>query len=202
MPGRSGRAIPAALFGSISAGGQTCTNVRARSTFLFSERWKFVARLAVEPVRVEPQLAAVWQLVARKITRKRKGADFSSRLAVWKFADMIISFLCGDGAWEMGNERGGCLSPPQGRAGVFEVAVDDLATTVPFAHGCRLGAGAIAKLRPLRLRKKLVRVTEDGMEHARDRSFVAARRSFCQACVLHQCDVCNGRAIRQHLFAV
>ena len=36
----------------------------------------------------------------------------------------------------------------------------------------------------------------DGVEHTRDGSIVAARRSFRQASVLHQCPVCAGRAIR------
>ena len=159
---------------------------------------------AVELVRVGPQLAAVWQLVARKITRNTKKADFSSRRAVWKIADMILSCLCVDGAREMGNERGGCLSPPQGRAGVFEVAVDDLATTVPFCarmpswRRCNRKAAAASVAEEARPRGRI----EDGMEHARYCSIVAARRSFCEACVLHQCDVGNGRAIRQHLFAV
>ena len=38
--------------------------------------------------------------------------------------------------------------------------------------------------------------TADGTGHARYRSIVAARRSFREACVLHQCTVRDGRAIR------
>ena len=113
--------------------------------------------MVVEPVRVLPHLAAVWQLVARKITRKSNKADFTSRLAVWKFADMIISFSGGGVKSESENE-GERAAQKQESAGIFQVAVKDLATTTPSAHGCPLGAGDVATLRTLRLRKKLVRI--------------------------------------------
>ena len=130
----------------------------SRDTSLpFCKRWRLVETVEVAPVRVVPQLAAVWQLVAGKITRKRKAADFASRLVVWKLVDMINSYDRG-GCLAPPQDEGGCLSPPQGKSGVFQVAVKDLATTTPFTHSCPLGAGAVAKLRPLRLRNKLVRV--------------------------------------------
>ena len=48
----------------------------------FVRKWRVVETVAAQPVRVQPQLGAVWQLVAKKIARKRKNGDFSSRLVV------------------------------------------------------------------------------------------------------------------------
>ena len=127
----------------------------ARATNLpFYKLWRCVEALAVQPVHVE---SAVWQLVAKKITRQRKAANFAERLLVWSLADTINSYAT--------RAEGGCLSPPhwvRGRLecppGVFQVAVADLATAAPFPRGCSPSIGSVAKLRTPRLRKKLVRV--------------------------------------------
>ena len=107
----------------------------------FAKRWRAVDAVVVQPVRARPLWAGVWQLTARKIVCKRKKADFAARMTVWKFTDIIASFLEGGKRW----------------VGVFQVSVKDLDTTAPVAQGCFLGPGAVGRLRTPRLRKKLVR---------------------------------------------
>ena len=71
----------------------------ARATNLpFYKLWRCVEALAVQPVHVE---SAVWQLVAKKITRQRKAANFAERLLVWSLADTINSYAT--------RAEGGCL---------------------------------------------------------------------------------------------